>query len=74
MSRPAVMSNGISIAARCFAGSSAAESTRRRSVIVLIRKPNCMTAATMTGATRIEWFSHNSRRIDQYTGRVGAIS
>src|SRR5207244_11887139 len=38
---------------------------------VLTRKPNNTTTATISGATQIERFSHNSRRTDQWNGRVG---
>src|SRR5882672_331044 len=35
-----------------------------------IKKPSRKTAATANGATQIEGYSHNSRRIDQYMRRV----
>src|SRR5205814_8345131 len=67
----AARSYGCSIAARWCAGSSS-NTARLRSArpIVLIAKPNTWTAATISGATYIERFSHNSRRTDQYIGRV----
>src|SRR6266536_186767 len=68
----AARSYGCSIAARWCAGSSS-NTARLRSArpIVLIAKPNTWTAATISGTIYRERFSHNSRRTDQYIGRVG---
>src|SRR6266545_1309491 len=75
MSIIAAMSYGTSIAARCCAGPSL-NTARLRSgrPIVLTRKPNRRTAATTSGAIYIERFSHNSRRTDQYIGRVTEVA
>src|SRR6266498_3909187 len=71
---PAMALYGPVIVWRCFAGSSFKMAGMRcGSVIVVIRMPTCTTEATATGATKIERFSHNSRRTDQYIGRVGEM-
>ena len=42
--------------------------------MVLIKKPNRNRAATASGAIKMERFSHNSRRTDQYIGRVADMT
>ena len=71
----AARSYGSSMAARWCAGSSS-NTARLRSArpIVLIAKPNTWTAATISGTTYIERFSHTSRRTDQYIGRVAGMA
>src|SRR5687768_5279793 len=62
---------GLTTTACCRAGSSVGRlRILRGRPIVLIRAANKTMAVMTSGAIRIDRFSHNSRRTDQYIGRV----